>query len=343
MKYFRMIRSLDVAPLLAEIEAHEQAWLLDTSRQDKLAVQRHTNTIFLKSAVKRPDLSINDNQESEFAPIAAHFPLAVNLMASIAADEGGALSRATIVRLKPKLHVGRHIDGGSYYRIRDRYHLVLRSEAGSVLRSGDEEVRMRLGELWWFDNKQHHSAINEGEEWRIHCIFDVLPDAYRHLAVNPLPASRCLAEVAAPMAAAGQLGKQAAAVPTSTLASAFAEVMWLLSQSARHKALPVSELQSFVMAPLQLGQCRLFHVDGKPAGAALWAFVGEAADQRLRSGAMRLEAQEWRSGDRLWLVDLIAPFGQGPQMLRELKARVFPDRELTFRRVDGAGSVIQSL
>ncbi len=52
--------------------------------------------------------------------------------------------------------------------------------------SGDEAVRMRTGELWWLNNKQFHEAHNESDEWRIHYIFDLLPVAYEHLAVNPL-------------------------------------------------------------------------------------------------------------------------------------------------------------
>ncbi len=42
------------------------------------------------------------------------------------------------MRLKPKSQVFRHIDEGSYYFLRDRFHLVLRSSAGSVLMSGGE-------------------------------------------------------------------------------------------------------------------------------------------------------------------------------------------------------------
>ena len=54
---------------------------------------------------------------------------------------------------------------------------VLRSTAGSWLRAGDEDVRMREGELWWFDNQQVHEARNDGDQDRIHLIFDLLPCA----------------------------------------------------------------------------------------------------------------------------------------------------------------------
>jgi aspartyl/asparaginyl beta-hydroxylase (cupin superfamily) len=67
------------------------------------------------------------------------------------------------------------VDGGDYYRIRDRYHLVLVSAIGSPMACGDEEAVMREGELWWFDNKKPHEAFNRSDEGRIHLIFDLDP------------------------------------------------------------------------------------------------------------------------------------------------------------------------
>jgi hypothetical protein len=169
MKYFKLIRSgIDVAPLLEEVRSHEQAWLIDTGRQDKIRVQRETNTIFLSVAVRRPDLNINENQESRLTSVSRNFPRALAFMTEFAQEANCHLSRATIVRLKPKSQVFRHIDEGSYYFLRDRFHLVLQSSTGSVLMSGGEQVCMREGELWWFDHKQYHESYNESGDWRIH-------------------------------------------------------------------------------------------------------------------------------------------------------------------------------
>ena len=186
MKYFKLIRSgIDVACLLEEIDSQQQAWLVETGRQDKIRVQRDTNTIFLRGAVSRPDLHVNENQETRLTSVARLFPRAVAFMSEFAREMNCELSRATIVRLKPRSQVFRHIDQGSYYFLRDRFHLVLRSPAGSVLMSGGETVRMQEGELWWFDNKQYHESYNESDDWRIHYIFDLLPAEYSDLAVNP--------------------------------------------------------------------------------------------------------------------------------------------------------------
>jgi aspartyl/asparaginyl beta-hydroxylase (cupin superfamily) len=188
MKYLRLIASdIPVAPFLAEIQAHEDAWAVDTSRQDTIFVQRETNTIFLRNAVERPDLGGNENQESVATKISENFPIAMAFLNDFANVERGSLSRAMIVRLKPVSPVDLHIDNGSYYLIRDRYHLVVRSASGSLFRCGDEHVRMREGELWWFNNKQPHCAFNDADEWRIHFIFDLLPPIYANLAVNPMP------------------------------------------------------------------------------------------------------------------------------------------------------------
>ena len=187
MKYFRLVRSgIDVAGLLEEVRSHEEAWLLDTGRQNKIRVQRDTNAIFLRTAVHRPDLPINENQESRLTSVAKRFPKALAFMTGFAREMNCELSRATIVRLKPHSRVFRHIDEGSYYFLRDRFHLVLQSATGSALMSGGEEVRMQEGELWWFDNKQFHESRNDSGEWRIHYIFDLLPADYGDLAVNPV-------------------------------------------------------------------------------------------------------------------------------------------------------------
>jgi outer membrane protein assembly factor BamB/orotate phosphoribosyltransferase len=187
MKYFKLIRSgINITPLLEELQSQEEAWVIDTSRQDRSRVQRDTNTIFLRAAVHRPDLPINENQETRLTSMSKFFPKALAFMTEFAEELNCHLSRATIVRLKPRSRVFRHFDEGSYYFLRDRFHLVLRSATGSVLMSGGECLRMQEGELWWFDNKQYHESFNDSDDWRIHYIFDLLPVDYVDLAVNPV-------------------------------------------------------------------------------------------------------------------------------------------------------------
>ena len=178
MRYFRCVRdAIDVHPFLDEIASIPDAWHLSTGRQDKIAVQREAQAIPLRGLVKSKinGRARRDVHESRFTTSSRPFVVARAFLESFAAAQQAEMGRAKIVRLMPGRRVYPHIDRGEYYRLRDRYHLILRSPAGSYLKSGDEEVRMREGELWWFDNNQMHEAYNDGDSDRIHLIFDLLP------------------------------------------------------------------------------------------------------------------------------------------------------------------------
>jgi len=178
LHHFQLLdAAVDLRPLLTELEANAHYWLRDTSRQDRVKVQRETNSIYLRSAVKPFPAGVtnsNDVHESRCTAMAKHFPTILGWTEDFAASMGGELGRVTVVRLAPQGRVYRHIDHGDYYQMRDRYHLVLKSTTGSVLGAADEWVRMHEGELWWFNNKAPHEAYNESNDWRVHLIFDVL-------------------------------------------------------------------------------------------------------------------------------------------------------------------------
>ncbi len=187
-RFTRIATGIDVAPLLSELAVAPEAWLADTSRQRKVRCQRDTQNIFLRVA-KKPlppgARNANDVHESRTTRSAARFPRALAFCEGIAALQEGELGRATLVALQPRGWVRPHIDAGAYYRIRDRFHVVLRSREGSPLTSGGETVVMREGELWAFDNKAEHDARNPTDEPRIHLIFDVLPAPGRGYYVLP--------------------------------------------------------------------------------------------------------------------------------------------------------------
>ena len=176
--HFARIAEVPTEPFLAELDAAPEMWRADTSRQRKVRCQRHTENIFLRAA-KKPlppgAKNANDVHESRVLEMARKFPGTLGFCEGVARSVGGELGRATLVALLPCSQVYPHVDAGAYYRIRDRYHLVLRSGNGSPLTAGNETVVMREGELWVFDNKVLHSARNPSGEHRIHLIFDVLP------------------------------------------------------------------------------------------------------------------------------------------------------------------------
>ena len=87
-----------------------------------------------------------------------------------------------------------------------------------------------------------------------------------------------------------------------------------------------------------LQQFRLFYDKDKPIGVALWARVDDDVEQRLTSGNARLRPQDWTSGSKVWVVEIIAPFGGHEEMLNDLKQQVFENTPLHYllRTQDGS-------
>ncbi len=184
MENFHLVRdNIDVSPFLREIASVDDAWDQATGRQEKIRVQREALSIPLrgvrKSAIR--DRKRRDVLESRWTSGSVAFPHARRFIDDIAMSFDALPGRAKIVSLPPGRRVYPHIDRGLYYHVHSRLHLVLRSSHGSLLRAGDETNRLGEGELWWFDNSKEHEAWNDGDENRIHLIFDVLPCAQGRL------------------------------------------------------------------------------------------------------------------------------------------------------------------
>lgn len=94
------------------------------------------------------------------------------------------------------------------------------------------------------------------------------------------------------------------------------------------------------MPPLLAHQFRIFPGKNQPIGIALWASLTEEAENRLLSGNVRLAPQDWNAGDRLWLVELLAPFGHQDVMLTDLQNTIFAGKKFKMHRtVNGAREV----
>ena len=67
--------------------------------------------------------------------------------------------------------VGLHIDEGTYYHTRDRYHLAI--QGSYIYKVGDQEVIIEPGTWFWFNNKIMHGTKNIGDVPRITMVFDI--------------------------------------------------------------------------------------------------------------------------------------------------------------------------
>ena len=82
-----------------------------------------------------------------------------------------AHSRCGFLSLPVDDIVGQHIDIGSYYQTKDRYHLSIQGRYEYTV--GGETYTVEPGTLLWFNNKLMHGTKNVGDCTRITFVFDV--------------------------------------------------------------------------------------------------------------------------------------------------------------------------
>jgi cytolysin-activating lysine-acyltransferase len=114
-------------------------------------------------------------------------------------------------------------------------------------------------------------------------------------------------------------GAAAGSAP-KTVAQVLGEIVWLMTQSPRHKAIPLGDLEWLVMPALLLRQFRIFYQGEQPVGVALWALADDLVARRIDAGDRRLSAVEWKSGAAMRIVELVAPFGGEAEMRAQLGA-----------------------
>jgi cytolysin-activating lysine-acyltransferase len=108
--------------------------------------------------------------------------------------------------------------------------------------------------------------------------------------------------------------------PPKTVAQVLGEITWLMTQSPRHKAIPLGDLEWLVMPAILLRQFRIFYSGEQPVGVALWALADDLVAKRIDAGDRRLTAVEWKSGAAMRIVDIVAPFGGEAEMRAQLGA-----------------------
>ncbi|WP_375415230.1 toxin-activating lysine-acyltransferase [uncultured Bradyrhizobium sp.] len=102
--------------------------------------------------------------------------------------------------------------------------------------------------------------------------------------------------------------------PPKTVAQVLGEITWLMTQSPRHKTIPLGDLEWLVMPAILLRQFRMFYAGERPIGVALWALANDLVARRIDAGDRRLTAVEWKSGKNQRLIDTVAPFGGEAEM-----------------------------
>jgi cytolysin-activating lysine-acyltransferase len=105
------------------------------------------------------------------------------------------------------------------------------------------------------------------------------------------------------------------------------EIASLMISSDLHINYRLKDIRDIFMPAVDTNQFRIYHnKNGFPVGFICWAFLSEKIDKLYGEGKYKLKPTDWNSGKNFWIIELIAPFGHGKQIISELRYKIFPNQ-----------------
>ncbi len=131
----------------------------------------------------------------------------------------------------------------------------------------------------------------------------------------------------AELARLGQLAQQQAKRVLDKL-PLLGPVTWLMMQQSATRHTLLSDLEWRVLPALVLDQAKLYMQGASPVAFVSWAKLSEAVAERYRQAPHHLTPADWKSGDQLWIIDVMAPFGALREVVADVKEKVLPGQTL---------------
>lgn len=187
MMNFQLLPGIDPTKLLMQIKQNPCLWKEDTFLRDyPQGPFGEIESIMLRFPEKRvfeqeEELekyrrgeSCFDQHESIDYPaylvLTEARPLVMALMGYV---QGERLGRVMINKIVPGGKIYPHADTPEHTDYYTRFHIVLQSGVGCFIRAGDEQLEMRGGEVFWFDNKLEHEVVNNSNTERLSMVIDI--------------------------------------------------------------------------------------------------------------------------------------------------------------------------
>ena len=100
-------------------------------------------------------------------------------------------------------------------------------------------------------------------------------------------------------------------------------VIHLMTFSDVHKSWTVEQVNRCITPPINLQQCAGIVEGGNLVAWVSWAFMDDNTGDKFLDGLYSMKPDSWSSGERLILMDFIAPFGHTKKLVKIVR-RLFP-------------------
>lgn len=175
MKNIRVIKTgINVSRIARQLKQYPEDWMAQRNIEGTLSLLDRGyddipvgNLQLVMGGVEKAEDFVGDSEICIPTPALEHHTEIVSFMKR----HFKTFSRCGFLSLPVGGEVGRHIDEGSYYLTRDRYHLSIQGRYRYFV--GDEFYDVEPGTLLWFNNKLMHGTENIGDCTRVTFVFDV--------------------------------------------------------------------------------------------------------------------------------------------------------------------------
>jgi hypothetical protein len=167
---------LDVSKIKNELELFPQDWGIQTDMAHAEMLDPTINLVSAKVLQLVVGAVRNANEDARNSELCIPTPACGHHTEILrwAWKTFGRFARCAFLSLPVGKIVGKHIDEGTYYLTKDRYHLSIQGRYRYSV--GDESVIVEPGTFLWFNNKLPHGTENIGDETRITFVIDVPHD-----------------------------------------------------------------------------------------------------------------------------------------------------------------------
>ena len=167
-------KGIDVSKVIDQLEQYSDDWYIQRRGTDTLLERGYAdievgNLQLIMGAVKKKEDFVGNSELNKPTPAYQRHTEVLKIVKREL--PGRDVHRCGFLSLPIDGYVGAHVDEGTYYKTRDRYHLSIAGRYQYFV--GEETVIVDPGTLMWFNNKKPHGTVNLGEETRKTIVFDM--------------------------------------------------------------------------------------------------------------------------------------------------------------------------